>query len=108
MSDANDNFRSRVYELVSQIPKGKVMTYGDVAALCGSAHAARQVGQIAHFGPPELPWQRIVNRHGGLASAFSFGGLAGHKAMLEEDGVKITEDYRVEDFEMRRWCPDLR
>jgi len=105
MSDNTDNFRDRVYTVVAQIPKGHVMTYGDIAALCGSAYASRQVGQIAHFGPPDLPWQRVVNRHGGLASAYSFGGLDGHKAALEEDGVKITEDYRVESFDRLRWRP---
>lgn len=98
-------FRERVYELVAQIPKGRVMTYGDVAALCGSAHASRQVGQIAHFGPPELPWQRVVNRHGGLASAYTFGGLDGHKAALEADGLEINEEYRVVGFEAKRWQP---
>ncbi len=75
--------KKRVYELVAQIPEGRVMSYGDVAVLCGSSHAARQVGQIAHFGPSELPWQRVVNRHGNLAGAYSFGGLEGHKAALE-------------------------
>ena len=105
MSGNEDNFRDRVYALVAQIPKGRVMTYGDIAALCGSAHASRQVGQVAHFGPPELPWQRVVNRHGGLASAYSFGGLDGHKADLEKDGVEITEDYRVDGFEGLRWRP---
>ena len=42
------------------------MTYGQLAALCGNARAARIVGGIAHFGDPGLPWQRVVNKRGGL------------------------------------------
>lgn len=106
MSDVNKRFRDRVYTLVAQIPEGRVMTYGDVAAYCGSPFAARQVGQIAHFGPSELPWQRVVNRNGGLASAYSFGGLEGHKAALEADGIEIDDSFRVVGFEVKRWQPD--
>ena len=62
----DDQFKSRVFALVAQIPPAKVMTYGQIAAMCGSARAARIVGGIAHFGPPELPWQRVVNKSGGL------------------------------------------
>lgn len=99
------NFKQLVYELVAQIPEGRVMTYGDVAGYCGSPFAARQVGQIAHFGPPELPWQRVVNRHGGLASAYTFGGLEGHKSALEADGVEIDEAFQVLGFKEKRWQP---
>lgn len=102
------SFKQRVYELVRTIPKGNVMTYGDVAAYCGSPFASRQVGQLAHFGPTDLPWQRVVNRHGGLASAYSYGGLDGHKADLEADGLQIDESYRVVNFEELRWQPTLR
>ena len=62
-----------VYEYVAQIPQGRVMTYGQLAALCGSPRAARIVGGIAHFGPEELPWHRVVNKQGGLAGAFHGG-----------------------------------
>lgn len=107
MSEDNidGGFRERVYEMVAQIPMGRVMTYGDVASYCGSPFAARQVGQIAHFGPPDLPWQRIVNRNGGLASAYSFGGRERHKTDLEKDGVKINDDFTVVGFEAKRWRP---
>lgn len=105
MEKTEDNFKLRVNDLVAQIPKGRVMTYGDVAAFCGSPFAARQVGQIAHFGPPELPWQRVVNRHGGLASAYTFGGLEGHKAALEADGVEINDSFQVVGFGAKRWRP---
>ncbi len=97
-------FKERVYELVAQIPEGRLMSYGDIAALCGEAHAARIVGGLAHFGPTELPWQRVVNRQGGLASGY-YGGKNGHKLALEAEGVLISDDFIVLDFEQRRWRP---
>ncbi len=81
------------------------MTYGDIAALCGEAHAARIVGGLAHFGPIDLPWQRVVNRNGGLASGY-YGGKAGHKLALETEGVPISDDFKVIDFQERRWRPN--
>jgi methylated-DNA-protein-cysteine methyltransferase-like protein len=99
------SFKTQVYELVAQIPKGRLMTYGDVAVLAGRPYAARQVGGLAHFGPPDLPWQRVVNRQGGLASGY-YGGKAGHQAALEAEGVTI-EDFKVVNFEELRWRPSL-
>ncbi len=98
------DFRTRVEELVAQIPKGRVMTYGQLAVLCGSPLAARIVGGIAHFGDPNLPWQRVVNRRGGLAVGYP-GGRIGHKKQLEAEGVAVSEDFyvKVEDL---LWHPN--
>ena len=79
MKRVDAQFKERVYRLVSEIPRGRVMTYGQIAALCGAAWAAWEVGQIAHFGPDKLPWQRVVNKQGNLARAYTQGGLDGHK-----------------------------
>jgi len=111
-------FRDAVYAIVAQIPEGRLMTYGDIAVLCGLARGARLVGGIAHFGPLELPWQRVVNRFGGLASGWTTpmtdyclgtegapGGRIGHKMALEAEGFRITDDYIVEDFARLRWLP---
>jgi methylated-DNA-protein-cysteine methyltransferase-like protein len=99
-------FRERVEAAVKQIPKGRVMTYGQIAALCGSSEAARIVGGIAHWGDPSLPWQRVVKKDGSLAEGFP-GGTAGHKASLEAEGVRVGEDYRV-DVERLLWRPGGR
>lgn len=98
------NFRQRVEALVAQIPPGRVMTYGQLAALCGNARAARIVGGVAHFGDPNLPWQRVVNKQGGLASGY-YGGKRGQKHALEAEGVEVSEDYRV-DIEKLLWWPE--
>lgn len=79
------------------------MTYGQIAVLSGKPRAARIVGQIAHFGPPELPWQRVVKKSGDLASGFP-GGREGHKLALETDGIKVSEKYTV-DVENLIWWP---
>jgi methylated-DNA-protein-cysteine methyltransferase-like protein len=99
-------FKERVESIVAQIPKGRVMTYGQLAALCGNAGAARIVGGIAHFGNPDLPWQRVVNKKGGLAAGYP-GGREGHKNHLEQEGVVVggeDGDYSV-DVNMLLWSP---
>jgi len=103
-NEVDPNFRQRVEALVAQIPKGRVMTYGQLAALCGNARAARIVGGIAHFGDPNMPWQRVVNKKGGLASGY-YGGRRGHKAALEAEGIEVSEDYQV-DVERLLWWPE--
>jgi len=71
------------------------MTYGQIAALCGQPRAARIVGGIAHFGNPNLPWQRVVNKQGGLAAGYP-GGRVGHKQVLEAEGFEVSDDYRID------------
>lgn len=102
--NVNPNFRQRVEMVVAQIPQGKVMTYGQLAALCGNARAARIVGGIAHFGDPTLPWQRVVNKQGGLASGYP-GARRGHKAALEAEGYEVSAEYMV-DVANLLWWPD--
>lgn len=99
----DSGFRERVEAVVVQIPPGRVMTYGQLAALCGNARAARIVGSIAHFGNPALPWQRVVNKQGGLAAGYP-GGRAGHAEALRAEGVAASEDYKV-DVRHRLWWP---
>jgi methylated-DNA-protein-cysteine methyltransferase related protein len=101
--DVDPGFREKVYALVAQIPKGRVMTYGQIAAMCGSPLAARIVGGVAHFGDPDMPWQRVVNKQGGLASGYP-GGRAGHKQVLEAEGIQVSDDYRVNIDELL-WTP---
>lgn len=97
------SFRERVEAVVAVIPRGRVMTYGQLAALCGNARAARIVGGIAHFGDPELPWQRVVNKQGGLAAGYP-GGRTGHAQTLAQEGITIR-DGRV-DIGQLLWWPD--
>ncbi len=97
------SFKTEVCNLISQVPAGQVTTYGDIAALAGHAHASLIVGGIAHYGDPGLPWHRLVNRFGGLASGFP-GGRDVQAQLLAQDGIKCTE-YIVDNFESLRWQP---
>ena len=103
MKEVESGFRGRVEELVREVPRGRVMTYGQIAALCGNARAARIVGGIAHFGDPDLPWQRVVNKQGGLAAGYP-GGRAGHRQVLEAEGFSVIDE-RV-DVSQLIWWPE--
>ncbi len=94
--------RSRVYELMAALPADKVTTYGDVAAMAGSPRAARIVGGIAHTGPTHLPWHRLVNAQGGLAVGFP-GGQDVQQQLLAQNGIECDAQWRVRDFQERRW-----
>ncbi len=106
MSRVDAEFKERVYALVAQIPAGRFMTYGQLAALCGEPRAAWEVGQIAHNGPTGLPWQRVVNKGGGLAVGWPNGGQSAHRAVVEAEGVEVSDDYRV-DIARLQWFPDV-
>jgi methylated-DNA-protein-cysteine methyltransferase-like protein len=101
----NSEFRKKVETLMMQVPYGEVTTYGDLAALAGHAHASRVVGGIAHYGNAELPWHRLVNRFGGLASEY-YGGREVQEQHLLAEGVNCI-DFIVQDFKDIRWQPEL-
>ena len=84
-----NGFFARVYALVKQVPRGKVVTYGQVARMLGAPRMARQVGYALYVNPEPgvVPCHRVVNRFGGLAPAFAFGGSEVQAALLEAEGV---------------------
>lgn len=83
----------RIYKAVQQIPKGKVATYGQVAAMAGDKKMARAVGNALHKNPdPEnIPCYRVVNSKGELAGAFAFGGANVQQNLLEADGIEVVD-----------------
>lgn len=99
------DFRQDIEKLMALVPAGQVTTYGDLAALAGHPYASRVVGGIAHYGDLNLPWHRLVNRFGGLASGFH-GGREVQAQMLAQEGISCT-NYIVDNFEAIRWKPDL-
>jgi methylated-DNA-protein-cysteine methyltransferase-like protein len=99
------NFKQLVEGFVRQIPNGRVMTYGQLAALAGNARAARIVGGVAHFGDPSLPWQRVVNKQGGLAAGYP-GGRNSHRAALQLEGFRFDEEDRVNVGQLIWWPAD--
>lgn len=101
------SYYDEVYAIVKQIPKGKVATYGQIAWLTGSPKASRAVGYALHFNPQPrvIPCHRVVNRFGGLAPAFAFGGIDVQKELLEKENVRIGDDYLV-DLKKYQWNPE--
>ena len=95
-------FFQAVYEIVAQIPRGYVVSYGQIARLLGSPRAARQVGWAMRQCPEELPWQRVLMSDGSIAG----GGWAElRRALLEEEGVPFLPDGRV-DMARCRWLAE--
>jgi methylated-DNA-protein-cysteine methyltransferase-like protein len=103
MSRVDKNFKSDVMRLVSIIPEGRLMSYGQVATLCGAPWAAWEVGQIAHYGDPSIPWQRVVNKHGELAKGYP-GGAKEQARKLKAEGIKVINS-KV-DIESLIWYPE--
>jgi len=99
-------FSEAVYKLVRSIPKGRVMTYGQIAALLGYPRAAQYVGWTLHWAKfEEVPFQRVLNRFGGLASGYPRGGREAHKFdLITADEVEIRNDDTV-DLNKYLWHP---
>jgi len=91
------SFSERVYQLVRQIPRGKVVTYGQIAAKVGNPRAARAVGNALHRNSDRtVPCHRVVNRQGKLALNFGQGGWQEQKKRLLEEGVKFKNKLSVD------------
>lgn len=91
------NTFEKIYQVVKQIPKGKVATYGQVAAYAGNPHWSQVVGYALHSNPDpdNIPCFRVVNRFGELSSAFAFGGINVQQQLLEAEGIEV-KDGKVE------------
>ena len=88
---SNLDFKNKVLKIVSKIPKGRVMTYGQIAAVCGHPRSARAVGQIAHFGDTHLPWHRVVNAQGNMANGYVPNGPNAQAKFLIKEGVEVKD-----------------
>lgn len=99
----SENTFNLIYEVVRQIPRGTVATYGQVAALAGNKRWARVVGFALHVNPdPEgIPCYRVVNRRGEVSSAFAFGGKNRQIDLLEADGIPCPDG--VVDLKKYQW-----
>jgi len=94
-----------VYALVRRIPKGRVMTYGQIATLLESRLSPRAVGWAMHGCPPGVPWQRVVNATGGISTDRLPNMPPGlQRALLEAEGVRFRQSGRL-DVDRYRWSP---
>lgn len=96
MIDSSTPFAERVLGLVRSVPDGRVTTYGAVAALAGAPRAARGVGAVlSGMIESDVPWWRVVNRHGSLTIPADLGLRALQRARLEDESVTFDADGRV-------------
>ncbi len=84
-----NRFHRAVYRLVEQIPRGQVMTYGQIAALLGWPRSARAVGQAMRHCPSGVPWHRVVNAQGGISLRANVGSMLTQRLLLEQEGVPV-------------------
>ena len=107
---SEQNTFEKIYEVVKQIPKGKVATYGQVAALAGNRRWARVVGYALHANPneQEIPCYRVVTKDGRVSKAFAFGGENRQMELLVADGVEFEDGHVVmEKYQILEYvsCP---
>ncbi len=102
-----ENFFELVFEVARQIPKGRVTSYGAIAACLGTKSSARMVGWAmngAHKVKPKIPAHRVVNRNGMLTGKFHFSPPEQMEKLLKKEGVKVKND-QVVDFKKVFWDP---
>lgn len=94
-------FHRAVHRIVRQIPRGRVATYGQIAAMLGWPRAARAVGHAMRHCPPDLPWHRVVNASGGISLRANVSGMLTQRLLLEQEGVRVRKG-RVR-LDRHRW-----
>jgi len=103
----DDSFFELVHEVARQIPKGRVTSYGAIAAALGTRRSARMVGWAmisAHYAEKPVPAHRVVNRNGLLTGRHHYNPPEKMQKLLEKEGVKI-KDNQVVDFARLFWDP---
>ena len=107
MNPTQDNFFHRVYQVVQQIPEGRVTSYGAIARYLGSAKIARMVGWAinASHNMENVPAHRVVNRLGMLTGKHHFPGMNLMEQLLENEGIRV-KNLQIIDFEKHFWDPN--
>mgnify|MGYP003669685798 CR=1 FL=1 len=101
------HFYDRVYEIVRQIPFGRVTSYGAIANVLGAKRSARLVGYAMNNAhDKDVPAHRVVNRNGLLTGKHHFQGTNLMQQLLENEGIKVVND-QVQDFKIVFWEPIL-
>lgn len=103
MPDRPKKSYDHIYDIVRQIPRGKVATYGDVAEQCGWINHSRLVGYALHNLPPNsgIPWHRVINSQGKISISNLYGLADFQRHLLAKEGIAFTND-RI-DFTKYGW-----
>lgn len=106
MKDTPD-YRNRVFEIVRRIPRGRVMTYGQIALLLGEGYTPRTVGFVMHSSGNKVPWHRVINAQGACSTGGILLPVDKQQRMLEREGIKFDKRGRC-DLESCLWAPPDR
>lgn len=99
-------YRQRVYEIVNEIPAGRVMTYGQIADILGAGYTPRTVGFVMHAADTKIvPWQRVINSQGSCSTGKMTMPVNLQQQMLEDEGVVFNDKGRC-DLNTCRWFPE--
>ena len=101
------HYRERVFKLVRRIPRGKVMTYGQISAILGEGYTPRTVGFVMHSANGKLPWHRVINAQGACSIGRIVLPADKQQRMLEREGVKFDERHRC-DLQRYLWMPNAK
>ena len=103
--NVNDKqYRKTVYDLVKKIPRGKVMTYGQIAMVLGEGYTARTVGYVMHGSDDDVPWQRVINSQGKISTGRLSIPVNLQQSMLEQEGVVFSPKGKC-DLDKYQWWP---
>ncbi len=99
-------YRERVYEIVCEIPVGRVMTYGQIAEILGEGYTPRTIGYVMHAADTEkIPWQRVINSQGACSTGKMTMPINIQQKILEDEGIKFNEKGRC-DLKIYLWSPE--
>lgn len=99
-------YRQKVYEIVNEIPVGRVMTYGQIAAILGEGYTPRTIGYVMHAADTEnVPWQRVINSQGACSTGRMTVPINLQQSILESEGVKFDAKGRC-DLKIYQWSPE--
>src|SRR5436190_19972950 len=98
-------YRKPVYDLVRQIPKGSVMTYGQIAHMLGEGYTARTIGYVMHGSPDDVPWQRVINSQGKCSTGRLTIPLNLQQELLEAEGIEFKASGKC-DLGIYQWFPE--
>jgi methylated-DNA-protein-cysteine methyltransferase-like protein len=107
MNSVDDKtYRERVYDIVRKIPRGRVMTYGQIAEILGEGYTPRTVGYVMHGADSEkVPWQRVINSQGACSTAKMTMPVNLQQDMLTSEGVVFSEKGKC-DLKKYLWFPE--
>ena len=105
-TNPDPKYRERVFEIVRRIPRGRVMTYGQIAYILGKGYTPRTVGFVMHGADEtKTPWQRVINSQGRCSTGRIVLPSDMQQRLLEQEGVKFDAKGRC-DLETFLWHPD--